>query len=72
MISECSQLGLLLSFIGAVSLGISTQFGLGVGYGGLVAFKYYFWKLLNAFGWITLAVGFAVQLNDFKTLGICF
>jgi hypothetical protein len=57
------KVGLLLNSIGAVLLGLSTQFGLGAGFGGKIVWKNSLWKSLNILGWLLLLIGFLVQLR---------
>lgn len=54
--------GLLLNFIGAVLLGVSSQFGLAAGLGGPIVWKACFWTIMNILGWGLLAIGFLIQL----------
>jgi hypothetical protein len=55
-------IGLLVSFLGAVALGVSAQFGQAAGYGGPLIWEGQWWRLFNAAGWCLLAIGFAFQL----------
>ena len=71
MLFECHQLGLWLNVIGSALIGISIPFGLSARFGGAVAFKPTVWKFVYVAGWITLAVGFGVQLKLVQALGIC-
>ena len=56
------NLGLLLNFVGSVLLGVSSQFGSAAGWGGVLVWKGAYWRWLNAFGWLLLALGFIMQL----------
>lgn len=60
---DAAQIGLLVNFVGATLLGISSQFGLAAGWGGLIVWKKLPWKWANILGWILLAVGFLIQLT---------
>ena len=63
-IMNIAKFGLLCGFIGTVLLGLSTQFGLGAGWGGkLIWEKKHYWRLINALGWFLLALGFLMQLG---------
>ena len=55
-------LALLINFIGAICVGISSQFGFASGWGGLITFKSKFWRILNACGWVMLICGFGLQI----------
>ena len=58
-----AQIGLVLNFLGAALLGVSSQFGLATGYGGPIVWKKKYWRWTNILGWILLAVGFLIQLT---------
>jgi hypothetical protein len=55
-------IGLGINFIGAVLLGLSSQFGLAVGFGGPIVWKKTWWRAANMLGWCLLALGFLMQL----------
>lgn len=57
-----TQIGVAFNFLGTICLGISTQIGVGVGWGGPIVWRGQPWRLLNVLGWVLLALGFAVQL----------
>lgn len=59
---ETANVGLLLNFCGTVALGVSSQFGLAVGWGGPIVWKRPSWRHANIIGWCLLALGFALQL----------
>ena len=58
------QIGLLLNFVGAVLLGLSSQFGIigGGWFNGSIHLKNRIWKCFNILGWLLLAIGFLIQL----------
>ena len=57
-----NNIGLVLNFIGTVCLGLSTQFGVGTAWGGILGWINSYWKMLNILGWNLLAIGFILQL----------
>ena len=73
---EIASIGLILNFLGALLLGVSTQFGISLGgtskppdevtwIEGLetkLAFKNHVWRFCNAMGWILLSLGFLLQV----------
>lgn len=60
---DFAQIGLVLNFLGAVLLGVYSQFGLATAYGGPIVGKSRYWRWTNVLGWILLAVGFLLQLT---------
>lgn len=58
-----AQIGLVLNFLGAALLGVSSQCGLATGYGGPIVWTSKYWRWTNVLGWILLAVGFLIQLT---------
>ncbi len=63
MCMEFAQIGLVLNFLGAALLGVSSQFGLAIGYGGPFVWKTRYWRWTNVLGWFLLAAGFLIQLT---------
>lgn len=57
------NLPLILGFLGTCVIGFTQQFGYGVGWNGPISFKNRVWRALNIFGWIMLALGFALQIS---------
>ncbi|MCX7084137.1 MAG: hypothetical protein NTY69_01210 [Methylococcales bacterium] len=57
------KFGLILNFIGALLLGLSTQFGVNFGWSGQLNWKINVWKYTNALGWFLLSLGFFIQLK---------
>jgi hypothetical protein len=55
------RIGLLLNFIGAVLLGLSTQLGVAAGWFDPIVSKNWVWKFTNFLGWVLLAIGFLIQ-----------
>ena len=56
------DISLWLNFFGTCAVGISQQFGFGGGWGGQINFRNNLWKRVNAFGWLSLAIGFLIQI----------
>jgi len=61
MLIKMSDIGLILNFVGAVLLGVSSQFGSAAGWGGKLVWKGTLWHVLNGIGWFLLAFGFIIQ-----------
>ena len=60
-----TDFGLFLNFLGAILLCISSQIGVGVGWGGPVVWKKAYWRWINLFGWILFIIGFMIQFQPF-------
>jgi hypothetical protein len=58
---DAAHVGLALNFVGAVLLGVSSQFGLAAGFGGPIVWKKTYWGWINVVGWSLLAIGFLIQ-----------
>lgn len=57
-----TTIGLWLNFIGSLLLGVSTQFGSAAAWGGKMVWTANYWRLINALGWLFLAIGFLMQI----------
>lgn len=71
---SCADVGLLLNFMGAVLLCLTSQFDIGVGWGGKQVWKEKYYRWLNLVGWILLIFGFLIQFKPFMNflhLTIC-
>jgi hypothetical protein len=60
---DYAQLGLVINFIGAVLLGITSQSGLATGWGGPHVWKSQYWKWANISGWGLMSLGFLIQIT---------
>ena len=56
--------GLLVSLLGALLVGISTHIGWVTGFVGVIVWANLWWRLVNAAGWLLLALGFLLQSLD--------
>ena len=53
----------VLQIFASLLLGLSAQFGITAGWGGLLVFKSRAWRLLNGVGWLCLLLGGVAQLK---------
>ena len=64
-------IGLLVSLVGALLVGISTHAGWVTGFVGVIVWTNLWWRVANAAGWLLLVLGFLLQWLEVRKAGQC-